>query len=144
MLTEIPGSSDVVERGFVTYSNEAKAEMLGVSAGVDRRARRGQREVAARHGDGRTGAFPRRPCGRSDRHRRAGRRHAGKPVGLVHFAALAAAAHRRASSTRERRYGDLGRGGGAGAMLQSPRRCSFPEQAPDALITVRPSAGGRP
>ncbi len=29
-LTEIAGSSDVVERGFVTYSNEAKAEMLGV------------------------------------------------------------------------------------------------------------------
>lgn len=31
-LTEIPGSSDVVERGFVTYSNEAKAELLGVPA----------------------------------------------------------------------------------------------------------------
>lgn len=30
-LTAIPGSSDVVERGFVTYSNEAKEEMLGVS-----------------------------------------------------------------------------------------------------------------
>jgi len=29
-LTAIPGSSAVVERGFVTYSNEAKAEMLGV------------------------------------------------------------------------------------------------------------------
>ena len=29
-LTEIPGSSDVFERGFVTYSNEAKAELLGV------------------------------------------------------------------------------------------------------------------
>ena len=30
-LTEIVGSSDVVERGFVTYSNEAKIEMLSVS-----------------------------------------------------------------------------------------------------------------
>ncbi len=29
-LTEIPGSSDVVERGFVTYSNEAKQEILDV------------------------------------------------------------------------------------------------------------------
>ena len=29
-LTAIAGSSDVVERGFVTYSNEAKSEMLGV------------------------------------------------------------------------------------------------------------------
>ena len=30
LLTEIPGSSDVVDRGFVTYSNEAKAQMLGI------------------------------------------------------------------------------------------------------------------
>lgn len=29
-LTAVAGSSDVVDRGFVTYSNEAKAEMLGV------------------------------------------------------------------------------------------------------------------
>jgi nicotinamide-nucleotide amidase len=29
-LTSVPGSSDVVDRGFVTYSNEAKTEMLGV------------------------------------------------------------------------------------------------------------------
>lgn len=31
-LTAIPGSSDIVDRGFVTYSNAAKTEMLGVSA----------------------------------------------------------------------------------------------------------------
>ena len=30
-LTEVPGSSDVVDRGFVTYSNAAKQQMLGVS-----------------------------------------------------------------------------------------------------------------
>lgn len=30
-LTEIPGSSAVLDRGFVTYSNEAKNELLGVS-----------------------------------------------------------------------------------------------------------------
>lgn len=30
LLTEIPGSSAVVDRSFVTYSNEAKAEMIGV------------------------------------------------------------------------------------------------------------------
>jgi nicotinamide-nucleotide amidase len=33
-LTEIAGSSDVFDRGFVTYSNEAKMEMLGVSDDV--------------------------------------------------------------------------------------------------------------
>ena len=32
LLTEIPGSSAVVERGFVTYSNDAKRELLGVPA----------------------------------------------------------------------------------------------------------------
>lgn len=30
-LTEVAGSSDVVDRGFVTYSNAAKRDMLGVS-----------------------------------------------------------------------------------------------------------------
>jgi nicotinamide-nucleotide amidase len=33
-LTAIAGSSDVVERGFVTYSNEAKAELLGVPSEI--------------------------------------------------------------------------------------------------------------
>jgi nicotinamide-nucleotide amidase len=33
-LTEIAGSSDVVDRGFVTYSNEAKVAMLGVPMGL--------------------------------------------------------------------------------------------------------------
>lgn len=31
LLTDIPGSSSMVDRGFVTYSNEAKMEMLGVA-----------------------------------------------------------------------------------------------------------------
>lgn len=33
-LTDIPGSSDVVDRGFVTYSNAAKIDMLGVVLGT--------------------------------------------------------------------------------------------------------------
>jgi nicotinamide-nucleotide amidase len=33
-LTEIPGSSDVIEASFVTYSNEAKLDLLGVSSDV--------------------------------------------------------------------------------------------------------------
>jgi PncC family amidohydrolase len=31
-ITSVPGSSEVYERGFVTYSNNAKMEMLGVSS----------------------------------------------------------------------------------------------------------------
>lgn len=34
LITEIPGSSDVFERGFVTYSNAAKIELLGVPSAV--------------------------------------------------------------------------------------------------------------
>lgn len=34
LLTEIAGSSDVVERGFVVYSNEAKMQLLGVPESV--------------------------------------------------------------------------------------------------------------
>ena len=33
-LTEVPGSSDVVDAGFVTYSNEAKVKMLGIAGDV--------------------------------------------------------------------------------------------------------------
>lgn len=33
-LTHIPGSSDVVDRGFVTYSNEAKTNLVGVPAAL--------------------------------------------------------------------------------------------------------------
>ncbi|WP_321391138.1 CinA family protein [Emcibacter sp.] len=35
-LTEIAGSSDVVDRGFITYTNRAKMEVLGVSANIIR------------------------------------------------------------------------------------------------------------
>lgn len=31
LLTHVPGASDVVERGFITYSNQAKIDMLGVN-----------------------------------------------------------------------------------------------------------------
>ena len=31
LITSVPGSSDVFERGFVTYSNDAKSELVGVS-----------------------------------------------------------------------------------------------------------------
>ncbi len=45
-LTEIAGSSDVVERGFVTYSNEAKSDLLGVPAALIARVGAVSAEVA--------------------------------------------------------------------------------------------------
>lgn len=51
-LTAIAGSSDVVERGFVTYSNEAKREMIGVSEQCLAAAGAVSEEVARAMADG--------------------------------------------------------------------------------------------
>jgi nicotinamide-nucleotide amidase len=105
-LTEIPGSSDVVDRGFVTYSNEAKHEMLGVPlatlkkfGAVSRQTAQAMARGALAHSDadlavsitgiaGPGGATP------------------GKPVGLVHFAAAARGGR---LITRAKKFGDIGR-----------------------------------
>ena len=106
LLTEIPGSSAVFDRGFVTYSNAAKADMLGVP----------QETIAARGAVSEAvacamaeGALARSradiavaitgiagPGGGS----------ADKPVGLVWFGL----AHTgRETRTLARRFGDIGR-----------------------------------
>jgi nicotinamide-nucleotide amidase len=64
-LTEIAGSSDVVERGFVTYSNAAKQEVLGVPAEVI--ARLGAVSADLLPARGRASAGPSRLCRRSRR-----------------------------------------------------------------------------
>lgn len=51
-LTAIPGSSAVVERGFVTYSNQAKTEMLGVPADLIERVGAVSAEVARAMAEG--------------------------------------------------------------------------------------------
>jgi nicotinamide-nucleotide amidase len=51
-LTHVPGSSDVVDRGFVTYSNAAKTEMLGVPAELIERVGAVSQEVAAAMAEG--------------------------------------------------------------------------------------------
>src|SRR3546814_14297841 len=58
-LTEIAGSSDVVDRGFVTYSNAAKSEMLGVSPTLLEHPGPGavSAEVAVAMAEGALGAF---------------------------------------------------------------------------------------
>ena len=51
-LTAVAGSSDVVDRGFVTYSNEAKTEMLGVPAALIEAAGAVSEEVARAMAEG--------------------------------------------------------------------------------------------
>jgi nicotinamide-nucleotide amidase len=51
-LTEIPGSSSVVERGYVTYANRAKAEVLGVPAALFERVGAVSEEVARAMAEG--------------------------------------------------------------------------------------------
>jgi nicotinamide-nucleotide amidase len=105
-LTDVPGSSDAMDRGFVTYSNAAKTEMLGVPADLIARHGAVSEEVARAMAEGSllaakagvtvaiTGVAG--PGGGTE----------AKPVGLVHFAA---ARRGRPTIARERRFGDLGR-----------------------------------
>jgi nicotinamide-nucleotide amidase len=51
-LTEIPGSSSVVARGYITYDDRAKAEMLGVPAELFERAGAVSEEVARAMAEG--------------------------------------------------------------------------------------------
>jgi nicotinamide-nucleotide amidase len=104
-LTEIAGSSDVVDRGFVTYSNAAKMAMLGVPEATLREHGAVSRQTAEAMAQGAleraqvdltvsiTGVAG--PGGGS----------AEKPVGLVHFAAATGGK----LIHREKRYGDIGR-----------------------------------
>jgi nicotinamide-nucleotide amidase len=110
VLTEIAGSSAVIDRGFVTYSNEAKTELLGVPAellnpegpgAVSEETARAMAEGALKRSSAHlvvavTGIAG--PAG--------GSLH--KPVGLVHFAAV-----KRGAEIHhvEQRFGDIGRSG---------------------------------
>jgi len=104
-LTAVAGSSAALDRGFVTYSNAAKSEMLGVAAdliqahgAVSEPVARAMAEGAVNRSDATvsvavTGIAG--PAGGSD----------DKPVGLVHFAASGPSGLIHA----EHRFGDLGR-----------------------------------
>jgi nicotinamide-nucleotide amidase len=106
LLTEIAGSSSVVERGFVVYSNNAKQEMLGVPGDMIADYGAVSEPVARALAEGAliesranlsiaiTGVAG--PGGGTGM----------KPVGLVHFAS---ARENRAIRHEEHRFGDIGR-----------------------------------
>ena len=104
-LTSVAGSSAVVECGFVTYSNAAKSELLGVPAAlIDRHG--AVSEPVARSMAG--GALARSVAQVSvavTGIAGPGGGTADKPVGLVHFAA----AGPEGLVHVERRFGDIGR-----------------------------------
>lgn len=106
LLTDIPGSSSVFERGFVTYSNRAKQEMLGVPGdliadcgAVSEPVARAMAEGALREAHAHISVAITGVAG-------PGGGTAMKPVGLVH---LAAARENRALIHVACRFGDIGR-----------------------------------
>jgi nicotinamide-nucleotide amidase len=106
LITSVPGSSDAFERGFVTYSNAAKVDCLGVDDGLLGRFGAVSAEVAAAMAAGLLQRSPADvaisvtgiagPSGGSDE----------KPVGLVYFGLARRGGD---AATLEKRFGDLGR-----------------------------------
>lgn len=106
LLTEIPGSSDVVERGYVTYSNAAKASCLGIDpqliaahGAVSEEVARAMASGALTHSKADIAVSVTGVAG-------PGGGSAEKPVGLVHFGA---ARNGQPVLHLEKRFGDLGR-----------------------------------
>lgn len=112
LFTEIPGSSDVLDRGFVTYSNEAKSELIGVPPALIAAKGAVSREVAEAMAAGAAGRARALPGGAIavavTGVAGPGGGTAAKPVGLVHIAVARAGGSVR---HRECRFGDIGRGG---------------------------------
>lgn len=105
-LTEIAGSSDVVERGYVTYSNAAKSSALGIPAeiiaghgAVSEPVARAMSEGALRRSEADIAIACTGIAG-------PGGGSVQKPVGRVH---IAVAAHGMATMHQQMDYGDIGR-----------------------------------
>jgi nicotinamide-nucleotide amidase len=105
-LTAIAGSSDVVDRGFVTYTNEAKREMLGVPAETLAAVGAVSRETAEAMAKGALAASRASIAVSITGIAGPGGATPGKPVGLVHFAG---AGRDGSLIHEERRFGAIGR-----------------------------------
>ncbi|MBL8598715.1 MAG: CinA family protein [Devosia sp.] len=104
-LTDVPGSSEAVFGGYVTYANEAKAGMIGVDRDLIRAHGAVSEQVARAMAEGALKASGAAIAIAVTGIAGPGGGTEGKPVGLVHFA------YADASKTIhvEKRFGDLGR-----------------------------------
>lgn len=106
LLTEVPGSSAVLERGFITYSNAAKSELLGVDSALIARLGAVSEEVARAMAEG---ALARAPVDIAVSVTGIAGPDGGtveKPVGLVY---VAVASTEWATLCHEYRFGNLDR-----------------------------------
>ena len=105
-ITEIPGASQVLERGFITYSDQAKTEMLGVMPIPLRQYGAVSKDTALEMAHG---AMSRSEAGISVSVTGIAGPDGGstgKPVGLVHFGGRH---YKGAMIHREMNFGDIGR-----------------------------------
>jgi nicotinamide-nucleotide amidase len=106
LLTEIPGSSEVIERGFVAYSNAAKTAMVGVSAELIATNGAVSEPVARAMAEGALANSKAQMAIADTGFAGPGGGTIAKPVGLVH---LAVARIRGATLHRQCQFGDIGR-----------------------------------
>jgi nicotinamide-nucleotide amidase len=106
LLTEVPGSSDVFDRGFITYSNRSKQDMLGVSGdmladmgAVSEPVARSMAEGAVQNSHAHMAVAVTGIAG-------PGGGTGLKPVGLVH---IAACRENRSILHEAHRFGEIGR-----------------------------------
>lgn len=102
LLTDVAGKSHAFERGFVTYTDEAKSEMLGIPLGLIEREGAVSKTVALAMADGAL-AHSNATVALSV----TGYAGKGDPPGLVHFGC---ARRGRPTMHREEHFGDIGRG----------------------------------
>ena len=105
-LTAIPGSSDVVDRGFVVYTNQAKTDLLGVPAAMIAELGAVSQEVAIAMAQGALAHSQASLSVACTGIAGPGGGSAEKPVGLVF---LAAARNDGTLLEWECRFGDIGR-----------------------------------
>ena len=108
LITEVSGSSAAFDRGFVTYSNEAKSELLGIPAALITQHGAVSAAVAAAMATGALDYSKASLAVSVTGIAGPGGGTAEKPVGLVYFGCCGRGAE---STTVERRFGELGREG---------------------------------